>query len=499
MDRNADISRVLLVTGLVVPVALLAGVLLVNPFSTLTIALIGLAFMALAFPVWLRWHHTLLVCSWNAAVVAFFLPGQPPVWMLLAALSLGIAVVSRTVRHDSKFLWVRSVAIPLLVLALIVAVTVAIRGFGSRVLGSEQWGAKRYLGVFGAILGYFALTAAAIPSTRAKWLAGLFFLSGVTAIFSDLAFAGGPAFYFLFMFFPTDVAFNQAMTAGTLQRFTGIAWMAQAGYWFMLLRYGIRGILDVHRPWRLMVFVGLFVLGLFGGFRSSIILFGLLFLTQFWYERLLWTKLFLLVSLCALLLGAGVVGFANRLPMSVQRSLSFLPIDVHPAARQDAQGTLDWRLQMWRVVLPEVPHYLWLGKGYTFSGTDYQLVQEAIRRGMFTAYEDTLVSGNYHNGLLTLIIPFGLPGTLAFVGFIFAGWRVLRRNYLHGPPDLQRINTFLIAYFLARLIFYVFFYGQFDLDLMVFTGVVGLSISLNGGVKSPARPQLPPPPPPAPV
>jgi len=238
------------------------------------------------------------------------------------------------------------------------------------------------------------------------------------------------------------------------------------------------------------VFAGLFVLGLFGGFRSSIILFCLLIATQFWYERLLRTKLFLFVSLSVVLLCAGVVGFANRLPMAVQRSLSFLPIDVHPAARHDAQGTLDWRLQMWRVVLPEVPQYLWLGKGYTFSGTDFQLVQDAIRRGMFTSYEDTLVSGNYHNGLLTLIIPFGLPGTAVFAVFLFAGWRVLRRNYLYGLAELQSVNTFLLAYFMARLIFYVVFYGQFDIDLMVFTGLVGLSISINGGVRSAPR-QLP--------
>ena len=487
MDRNAEIPRVALAVGLVVPLAVVMGVLLVSPLATPTVALVGLTFMALAFPLWLRWHHTLLVCCWNAAVVAFFIPGQPPVWVLLAALSLGIAVVSRTLRQRSDFLWVRSLAIPLLALVLIVGVTVCIRGVGSRALGSELWGAKRYMGVFGAILGYFALTSSAIPPARARWLAGLFFLSGVTAIFSDLAFAGGPAFYFLFLLFPTDVAFNQAMSADTLQRYTGMAWMAQAGYWFMLLQYGIRGVLDLRRPWRLGIFVGLFGLGLFGGFRSSIILFGLLFLTQFWFERLLRTKLFVFVSLGALLLGAGVVGFAERLPMSVQRSLSFLPIQVHPTARQDAQGTLEWRLQMWRVVLPEVPQYLWVGKGYTFSSTDFLLTQEAIRRGMFTLYEDTLVSGNYHNGILSLLVPFGLAGSLAFATFCLAGWRVLNRNYLYGSPDFKRINTFLIAFFTARLLFYLVFYGQFDLDLMVFTGLVGMSIALNGGVCVAAR------------
>lgn len=484
---NTHVGRAL-AYALVVPVCLWVGVLLATPTSAVSLAGVAAVVFVLMLPLLLRWHEVLLIGFWNAAVVLPFLPGQPPVWVLLAGLTLGIAVVNRTVRQRGVFIWVPSVAIPLLLLALTVLVTVGLRGIGARTLGSELWGAKRYLWVFGGIIGYFALTATRVPLRDAGWLAGLFFVSGTTAIMSDLAFAAGPAFYWLFLFFPTDVAFHQAMTADTLKRFTGMAWMAQAGSWFLLLRYGIRGVLDPLRPWRLGMFTGLFLLGLFGGFRSSIILFGLLCLTQFWFERLLWTRLFFIVLLGVLLLGSLLVGFAERLPLSVQRSLSFLPIEVHPAARQDAQGTLDWRLQMWRVVLPEVPHYLWLGKGYTFSGTDFVLMQEAIRRGMFTAYEDTLVSGNYHNGPLTLIIPFGLPGVVAFLAFLWAGWRVLVRNYKHGPPELERVNTFLIAYFTARLLFFLVFYGQFDLDLMVFTGTVGLSLALNGGVCTPPSP-----------
>ena len=84
MDRNFEIPRVALVACLVVPLALAAGVMLVNPLALTTLAVLGAGFMALAFPLWLRWHHTLLLCFWNAAIVVFFLPGQPPMWVLLA-------------------------------------------------------------------------------------------------------------------------------------------------------------------------------------------------------------------------------------------------------------------------------------------------------------------------------------------------------------------------------------------------------------------------------
>src|SRR5258708_29570167 len=98
------------------------------------------------------------------------------------------------------------------------------------------------------------------------------------------------------------------------------------------------------------------------------------------------------------------VAFMSKLPLSVQRSLSFLPVEIDPQAKIDAAGTLDWRVQMWKVVIKDVPKYLIIGKGYGFSGTDYLLTQEAIKRGVFAAYEDTLVSGNYHSGLLTILI-----------------------------------------------------------------------------------------------
>ena len=171
--------------------------------------------------------------------------------------------------------------------------------------------------------------------------------------------------------------------------------------------------------------------------------------------------------------------FVDRLPLSVQRSLSFLPIQVDKVARHDAMSTLDWRFQIWKTVLPEVPKYLWLGKGYNFSGTDYDLTQEAIRRGLYTAYEDTLISGNYHNGLLTIVIPFGIFAVIGFFWFCWASLRVLYHNYLFGEESFQQVNTFLLAFFVARFIFYLVFYGQFDLDFVVFAGAIGLSISLN--------------------
>jgi len=82
-----------------------------------------------------------------------------------------------------------------------------------------------------------------------------------------------------------------------------------------------------------------------------------------------------------------------------------------------------------------------------------------------------------------LIIPFGIFGVLGFSWFCVAALRVLYRNYRYGGASLKTANTFLLSFFVGRLLFYIFLYGQFDLDLMVFTGTVGVSIALNHGIR----------------
>jgi hypothetical protein len=137
---------------------------------------------------------------------------------------------------------------------------------------------------------------------------------------------------------------------------------------------------------------------------------------------------------------------------------------------------------MWRIVLPDIPKYLLVGKGFSFSGTDLTLTQESHKRGLAQAYEETLVSGNYHNGILTTIIPFGIFGMIGLLWFLCAAYSVLNRNYKYGDPEFKNVNTFLFAFFLARVLFFFAFYGQLDLDLVLFTSVAALSVSINGGV-----------------
>lgn len=483
MSKELVVIRSLTTYACCAAVALLLGYLLARPDSLLCLLVVSLVLAMLLLPVYLKWSHAVLVFSWCSTFVVFFLPGFPPLWTVLAVGGLLVARLRYIMSKRSSFVEAPGVSYPLILLFVLVLLTALLTGgIGGRALGSELWGAKRYLSVFGAIIGFFALCSERIPIERARLYASLFFLSGVTWIFGDLIFAGGPRFYFLFSSVSSDAANLQAQSQFTLGRFSGAAWSSMAIIYFLLLRYGIRGVLDLRSPWRLALFLAVLVLGMFGGFRSSVILLALVVAFQFYFERLVRTKYAFVLAGILCLSGVFLVGFLHRMPLSVQRCFSFLPIEINPVARLDAASTLDWRLEMWKVVFPQVPKHLLKPKGYAYDSTDYLLTQEGINRGMFPAYEGTLVSGNYHNGILTLLIPFGIFGGILFAWFCFSALRVLHANYRYGAPELLNINTFLLACFYSRLLFYLAFYGQFDLDLYIFTGILGLGLSLNGNV-----------------
>ena len=182
------------------------------------------------------------------------------------------------------------------------------------------------------------------------------------------------------------------------------------------------------------------------------------------------------------------IPLANRLPVTFQRALSFLPLNIDPAVRADAQASLDWRIEMWKALLPQVPPHLLLGKGYAITPEDYQMMgANAALHSINPAEQALALSGDYHSGPLSVILPFGLWGAIVVIWFLIAGIWALHHNRLYGDPALQNYNTFLFAAFVAKTIGFVFIFGGISSDMVNFAGILGLSISLNGGICRPAR------------
>src|ERR1035437_133480 len=103
-SHNAPaIIRSLIIYAVGVPLAVFIGYLLTNPLDYSTLGIFGALALVLLFPLLLRWHHPVLLLSWNATAVMFFLQGSPSFWMVMVALSLGISVLGRILTRGKQF------------------------------------------------------------------------------------------------------------------------------------------------------------------------------------------------------------------------------------------------------------------------------------------------------------------------------------------------------------------------------------------------------------
>ena len=486
MASTFVVSRSQLTYALCLPLAVLIGYFLAEPLESGSIAIVVFVLSVLSLPLLMKWYHPLLVMSWNAFICPVFLPGRPMLWMVMSVLGLGIAILNRSVNPHKRFINIPSLTRPLVFLVGVVIITAGLTGgIGLASLGGSRYGGKGYFFILAAVAGYFALTSQRIPPERAGLYVALFFLSGLTALVSQVAALLGPAADFLFIIFPGAPGAMQSSPGGSpgggndFSRLGSFMIAAPAIYGYLLARFGVQGTLDLRHPGRLLIFL----LALLGcawcGYRSALVMLVISFAAVFYWEGLHRTKLLPALIGLALLAGSAVLPYADRLPLVMQRSLSFLPIKVDFEVRQSADSTTEWRIEMWKRLLPDIPKYLLKGKGYVLTPDDlYWANQNALRSGEGAG--GAMVAGDYHSGPLSTIIPFGIWGVIGFVWFWVAGLRFLYHNYQFGDPALRRINTLLMALFGAKIIFFLLIFGAFYSDLIQFTGLVGLAVSLNG-------------------
>src|SRR5690349_16326677 len=96
MANSINIPRTHLIMGLCLPMAVLLGYFLAQPLVLGSLAVIVLVFALLCVPLLMKWHHPLLILSWNACANPLFLPGRPSLWMVMGLTSFVFAILARS-------------------------------------------------------------------------------------------------------------------------------------------------------------------------------------------------------------------------------------------------------------------------------------------------------------------------------------------------------------------------------------------------------------------
>ena len=494
MTNPAAAMRMLITYAICIPLAIFIGYLLTNPLDYGTLGFIAFVTAALLSPIFIKWHYPIMVFGLSFPAYFFFLKGNPPCWQVVVMISLGIAIVERTLSSKNHFLKAPAMTWALMFTAAMAVITMQLTGgFGLHALGGNTGGGQKYISLFLGIAIFFALASRGIPPEQRKLYIGLFFLSGAFGFISDMfPFLPAPFNYINLIFPPSSNVLSDegSFGSGFIMRFGALAVAAVTVIWFLLARYSLRGVLSAAHPFRALLFCGLFVLSLLGGYRSIMIntflILGILFVMEGLY-RTRWLPVILIF-----ILGVGclVVPFAKNLPYTFQRALSVLPfVEVDSGAQASAEGSSEWRLRIWQAVWPKVPDYLLLGKGYALTALDYESMGRdnpfAASAQVDASMESLAISNDFHSGPLSTIICFGVWGGISILAIILAAVYITYRNYKYGDPELRIVNTLLLAGILHHTIFFLFIYGAFDSDVGYFAKFAGFSVALNWGVRGP--------------
>ena len=93
-----------------------------------------------------------------------------------------------------------------------------------------------------------------------------------------------------------------------------------------------------------------------------------------------------------------------------------------------------------------------------------------------------VITGDFHNGPLSVLLTFGIWGVIAFVWLHLAGLRALIRNYRYGDPELRTVNTFMLTAYFVQMVMFWFVFGSMYSETIIFVSFLGFSVAVNGGV-----------------
>ena len=343
---------------------------------------------------------------------------------------------------------------------------------GLNIFGGQMVGGKAYF-IFGVSFATAAfLSILRIDPNDLKWWVRLSMIGALTNFGLGVAMKLFPSIgYVLGASFATDVAKETEQAEGTATRVTFVRGISSTlAIWISSRVSPLKACF--HPVYGSLILLSL-CLAAISGFRSELIGVGLFFVIGIAYRGGFVSVLissFLAVAAVALL---AVVNLIAPLPPNVQRALTFLPGTWEERYEEDAAGSTEWRVLMWKEALltDKWIQNKWLGDGLGFSKAELSAMvaaneskkTERTISGLSTSQENFMISGGYHSGPVVTIRTIGYVGLFSlFIGFI--------RMMVHAHRQIIRARgtewfstvLFICIPIIAGPLSWTFLYGSFD-------------------------------------
>ncbi len=439
----------------------------------------------------------LLIPLMAALDISLRIPGQPSSLLLGQVLVLGFSTMLFMMRKLPFKLALTELEIWVVVLILLVAQVYVRNPVGVNIFGGDTVGGKGYALFAIAAFGTLLLSGLRVPASELKWILRLSIIGGLLNTVISVLGNYVPAIGYITGASVSNSAESgydsDVVDAGAATRVGSLLGLGNnLSLWISSYISPLRAC--VRPMWAILVLVAI-IASLMSGFRNGIMTLGLTFLLGIAY-RVGFSGV--AISLLGLIGGVALLAVINTLhplPPNIQRSLTFLPGTWEKRYQLDAEGSSEWRFEIWREVLTTERWIKnkWLGDGLGFSAAELagQMNQrEGARAGVSgfdTHRENVLSNGDYHSGPVSTIRVIG------YVGLFF--YLIIQiRVGVHGHRQIRRCRGtewFPIALFvgipliMAPFIF-VFIFGDFKSNCATLLLSLGMIRLLENNIPLPA-------------
>ncbi len=461
----------MLLTACVIMAAIYLGLNIPESPMSAMLMLAGLVYV-----LTLGWSYW--ICAWcyvafsSAALIVPALPGRPFFWEV-AAVAAWPAIVVHLALNRNRFSAIhfsRDELRALLALVVYLGTLVMLmfmHGVGFRAFGGAQMGGRFY--VQQLALGVIPLLFLLAPWSRRNLLGAIVasLVLSFTYIISDFALMhGGRTAQFLLNFFevPGDAFhFYFGYELSGLRRYQSLSVAGKSLLMALLIAVPLGVVLFRRFYFGLPCLAAILYVGLLSGERTRLVQ-SILTLAILGLFQRIYTPPRIAALVLALFCGGTLLYTqADRLPLSIQRAVSFLPgIQVDPLAAGDAANTLRDRIAVVQLAVRDVPSRLLLGRGFGMERFDQQFSSPADD-GVYLAY----INGQFPNGFISLLVNTGLSGFLAAMGLVYVVSRVALQTLAavdQIPAERQgafeRLTQLLVAQWFATVLFFFLLHGE---------------------------------------
>lgn len=343
---------------------------------------------------------------------------------------------------------------------------------GLNIFGGDTVGGKAYF-IFGITFATAAiLSTLRIDPNDLRWWVRLsilgavanFGLGAMTKLFPSIG-------YFLGASFSTDVGDGTERKEGAASRVSFVRGISNTiAIWVSSKISPLKACF--HPFYGSLILVSL-AFAVVSGFRVQLAGVGLFLLIGIAYRG---GFVSVLVSMFMGITAVAVLALVNLmvpLPPNVQRTLTFLPGTWEERYKEDAEGSTEWRVEMWKEALltDRWIENKWLGDGLGFTKAELTAivaasesrVEERTLSGLTSGQENFMVSGGYHSGPVVTIRTIGYIGLfILMVGYIRMIVHIHRQIIRSRGSEWYTPVLFICIPIIAGTISWTFLYGSFD-------------------------------------